>query len=361
MSVQMIAQTASDAIERVIVGKRREVQLILVALLCQGHVLLEDVPGVGKTMLSKAIARTIGSTFKRIQFTPDLLPSDVTGVSIYNQHSGTFEFRPGPIFGQLVLADEVNRASPKTQSALLEAMEERQVTVDGTTHRLPTPFVVIATQNPIEYEGTFPLPEAQLDRFMVRVSLGYPGHANELELLTMQHSRHPLEALGQALRVEHLIAAQDAIRAVHVAPAVAEYIVTLVEATRQHDDIYLGASPRGSLALYNASRAWATIHGRDYVIPDDVKALAEPTLAHRLIVSPSARMRNVDGRIIIGELLRRIAVPGAQPQPRRWNEAVAAAPVAQPAPNGWTDNVPPPVVAEPARSRGGWRGRRQET
>ena len=216
MSVQAIAQTASDAVERVIVGKRREVQLIMVALFCQGHVLLEDVPGVGKTVLSKAIARTIGSTFKRIQFTPDLLPSDVTGVSIYNQHSGTFEFRPGPVFGQLVLADEVNRASPKTQSALLEAMEERQVTVDGATHRLPTPFVVIATQNPIEYEGTFPLPEAQLDRFMVRVSLGYPGHANEVELLTRQHSRHPLEALGQALRVEQLIAAQEAIRTVHV-------------------------------------------------------------------------------------------------------------------------------------------------
>ncbi|HEV2528002.1 MAG TPA: MoxR family ATPase [Thermomicrobiales bacterium] len=345
MSVQALAQTTCDHVERVVVGKRREVQLVLVSLLCQGHILLEDVPGVGKTMLAKTISRTIGCTFKRIQFTPDLLPSDVTGVSIYNQHSGTFEFRAGPVFSQLVLADEVNRASPKTQSALLEAMEERQVTVDGTTHVLPSPFVVMATQNPIEYEGTFPLPEAQLDRFLVRLSLGYPGHDNELELLTRQHHRHPLESLPQALNVQQLVEAQEAVRAVHVAPAVADYIVTLVEASRVHEDVYLGASPRGSLALYNTARAWAAISGREYVIPDDVKALAEPTLAHRLIVSPSARMRGVDGRAIMSDLLRRIAVPGAQPRP---GVAVAAAD-----PNG--------IVRQAEVSdRGGWRGRRAE-
>ncbi len=344
-SVQALAQTTCDHVERVVVGKRREVQLVLVSLLCQGHILLEDVPGVGKTMLAKTISRTIGCSFKRIQFTPDLLPSDVSGVSIYNQHSGTFEFRAGPVFSQLVLADEVNRASPKTQSALLEAMEERQVTVDGTTHRLPTPFVVIATQNPIEYEGTFPLPEAQLDRFLVRLSLGYPGHDNELELLTRQHRRHPLESLSQALNVEQLVEAQAAIREVHVAPAVADYIVSLVEATRHHEDVYLGASPRGSLALYNTARAWAAISGREYVIPDDVKALAEPTLAHRLIVSPSARMRGVDGRAIMADLLRRIAVPGAQPR-------VGTAPENA---NG-NGAAPQPDSA----GRGGWRGRRTD-
>jgi MoxR-like ATPase len=344
LSVQALAQTACDHVERVVVGKRREVQLVLVSLLCQGHILLEDVPGVGKTILAKTISRTIGSSFKRIQFTPDLLPSDVTGVSMYNQHSGTFEFRAGPVFAQLVLADEVNRASPKTQSALLEAMEERQVTVDGVTHRLPTPFVVLATQNPIEYEGTFPLPEAQLDRFLVRLSLGYPGHDNELELLTRQHTRHPLDGLSQALDIEQLVRAQAAVRDVHVAPAVADYIVSLVEATRQHEDVYLGASPRGSLALYNTSRAWAAISGRDYVIPDDVKALAEPTLAHRLIVSPSARMRGADGRAVMADVLRRIAVPGGQPR------AVAATEVSQ---NGRTE-------AGAERARGGWRGRRAE-
>jgi MoxR-like ATPase len=353
MSVQAIAQVAGDHVERVIVGKRREVQLVLVSLLCQGHILLEDVPGVGKTVLAKTISRTIGCSFKRIQFTPDLLPSDVTGVSMYNQHSGTFEFRPGPVFAQLVLADEVNRASPKTQSALLEAMEERQVTVDGATHQLPTPFVVLATQNPIEYEGTFPLPEAQLDRFLVRLSLGYPGHANELELLTRQHTRHPLDALPQALDVEQLVVAQEAVKRVHVAPAIAEYIVGLVEATRSHDDIYLGASPRGSLALYNTARAWAAISGRDYVIPDDVKALAEPTLAHRLIVSPSARMRGIDGRIIMSEVLRQTAVPGAQPL-RQPAGVVPAMAERHAEPDGFAQ---PNGVDDP-RARGGWRSRR---
>ncbi|MDP9354337.1 MAG: MoxR family ATPase [Chloroflexota bacterium] len=312
-TVQAVARMTSDNVERVIVGKRREVQLVLVALLCRGHVLIEDVPGVGKTVLAKAIARSIGSTFKRIQFTPDLLPSDVTGVNVFDQRSGTFVFRPGPVVAQMVLADEINRATPKTQAALLEAMEEAQVTVDGVTHPLPSPFVVLATENPIEYEGTFPLPEAQLDRFLIRLSLGYPGRAGELEMLDRQHRAHPLESLAQVVRVEDLVAAQAAIREVHVAQPVKEYIVALVEATRHHGDVYLGASPRGSVALYNASRAWAALSGRDYVIPDDVKGLAEPTLAHRVIVSPAARMKNSDSRGVVEDLLRQVPVPGAQP------------------------------------------------
>src|SRR5215216_2855833 len=238
-------------VEGVIVGKRDEVELALVALLCQGHLLIEDVPGVGKTVLAKSLARSIGCSFKRIQFTPDLLPSDVTGVSIYNQKTGEFEFRAGPVMAQIVLADEINRATPKTQSALLESMEEHQVTVDGVTRPLPNPFVVLATENPIEYEGTFPLPEAQLDRFLVRLSLGYPGRAGELEMLERQHRSHPLDELQQSARLEDLLVAQAAIKEVHVAAPVREYIVTLVEATRRHDDVYLGASPRGSLALYN--------------------------------------------------------------------------------------------------------------
>jgi MoxR-like ATPase len=313
-AVQAVVRAASDNVERVVVGKRREVHLVLVALLCRGHVLIEDVPGVGKTVLAKAIARSIGCTFKRIQFTPDLLPSDVTGVNVFNQQSGRFEYRPGPVVAQMVLADEINRATPKTQAALLEAMEEAQVTVDGVTHPLPAPFVVLATENPIEYEGTFPLPEAQLDRFLLRLSLGYPGRAGELEMLDRQHRGHPLDQLQQAIRVEELLLAQAAVREVHVAPAVKEYIVALVEATRSHEDVYLGASPRGSLALYNASRAWAALYGRDFVTPDDIKALAEPTLAHRVIVGPAARMKNVDSRVVIGDLLARIPVPGAQPR-----------------------------------------------
>jgi MoxR-like ATPase len=313
-AVQSVADIVTDNVERVIVGKRREVQLVLVALLCKGHVLIEDVPGVGKTVIAKAIARTIGSTFKRIQFTPDLLPSDVTGVNIFNQKEARFEFRPGPVMAQLVLADEVNRATPKTQAALLEAMEEAQVTVDGCTHPLPQPFVVLATENPIEYEGTFPLPEAQLDRFLIRLSVGYPGRENELEMLARQHHTHPLESLQQAIRIEDLIAAQAAVKEVHVAKPIREYILSIVEATRiPQENIYLGSSPRGSLALYNASRAWAALQGRDFVSPDDVKDLAEPTLAHRIIVSPAARMKNVDSRTVIAEILHALPVPGAQP------------------------------------------------
>ena len=312
-AVQAVARLVGDNVERVVVGKRHEVLLVLVALLCRGHVLIEDVPGVGKTVLAKAVARSIGCTFKRIQFTPDLLPSDVTGVNVFNQQSGRFEYRPGPVVAQLVLADEINRATPKTQAALLEAMEEGQVTVDGVTHILPDPFVVLATENPIEYEGTFPLPEAQLDRFLIRMSMGYPGRKGELEMLERQHRAHPLDSLQQSARVEDLTRAQAAVREVHVAPPIVEYVVSLVEMTRKHDDVYLGASPRGSLALYNASRAWAALHGRDFVTPDDVKIMAEPTLAHRIIVNPAARIKNVDSRVVVSEILATVPVPGAQP------------------------------------------------
>ncbi|MGH2548820.1 MAG: AAA family ATPase, partial [Thermomicrobiales bacterium] len=280
------------------------------ALLCRGHVLIEDVPGVGKTMVAKAFARTVGCSFKRIQFTPDLLPSDVTGVSIFNQQTQLFEFRPGPIIAQLVLADEINRATPKTQSALLEAMEEAQVTVDGETHILPEPFVVLATENPIEYQGTFPLPEAQLDRFLIRISLGYPGRDNELQMLERQHDVHPLVNLGQTISVESLLAAQQAVRSVHVASPVAAYVVAVVEATRRHESVQLGASPRGSLALYNTARAWAAMNGRTFVEPDDVKALAEAALAHRVIVHPGARLRGITSTSVIRDILSTVPVPG---------------------------------------------------
>ncbi len=310
-AVQRIADQLVGNVDKVIIGKSREARLVLVALLCRGHVLVEDVPGVGKTMLAKTIARSLGCSFKRIQFTPDLLPSDVTGVSIFNMRDSDFEFRPGPVFAQIVLADEINRATPKTQSALLEAMEESQVTVDGTTHQLPAPFVVLATENPIEYEGTFPLPEAQLDRFLVRLSLGYPGRQNEIAILDSQEVRHPIDAVQRVIEVDELLAAQQEIKNVHVDDRLKEYMVDIVEATRQHEHIYLGASPRGTLALRDTSRAWAAVQGREYVIPDDIKDLAEPTLAHRVIINPAARMRNIDSRVVIREILSTLPVPGA--------------------------------------------------
>ncbi len=315
--VATLAERVIDNIERVIVGKRREIELTLLALVCGGHVLIEDVPGVGKTVLAKAIAGSLGCVFKRIQFTPDLLPSDITGVSIYNQRTGTFDYRPGPVVANLVLADEINRATPKTQSALLECMEEHQVTVDGASYALPEPFIVLATQNPIEYEGTFPLPEAQLDRFLIRLSLGYPRRVDELELLDRQTHGHPLESLEQVADARALKAAQRAVREVYVDTAVKEYILLLVEATRGHGDVYLGVSPRGSLALFQAARTLAALRGRDYVLPDDVKELAASALAHRVIVSPAARMKNTDGRDIIAELLSAVPVPGARVSPRR--------------------------------------------
>jgi len=298
-------------VEKVIVGKGESVAFSLIAVICRGHILIEDVPGVGKTVLTKAIARSIGCTFKRIQFTPDLLPSDVTGVSVYNQKTSNFEFRPGPILAQIVLADEVNRATPKTQSALLEAMEEGQVTVDGVSYRLPEPFMVMATQNPIEYEGTFPLPEAQLDRFMMNISLGYPKAADEMSILDSHQHHHPLDDLAQIMTAEELLLIQEQVRNIHVDPSIREYIVAIANATRNHPNIYLGASPRGSLALFRTAQALAAMRSRGYVIPDDVKLLARPTLAHRIIVTPAARVRSITSTAILEEILQNVPVPGA--------------------------------------------------
>ncbi|WP_026369317.1 AAA family ATPase [Kallotenue papyrolyticum] len=320
-TIQEVAERVADNVEQVIIGKRSAVDLVLIALLCRGHVLLEDVPGVGKTVLAKSIARSIGCTFKRIQFTPDLLPSDVTGVSIFNQQTQQFEFRPGPIIAQIVLADEINRATPKTQSALLESMEERQITVDGNTYPLPEPFIVLATQNPIEYEGTFPLPEAQLDRFLLRIHLGYPDRQEEIAILESQRRQHPLENLQQVIAAEHLLELQQQVKDVYVDDLIKEYIVAITGATRQHDDVYLGASPRGSLALYRTAQAAAALQGRDYVTPDDVKRLAEPVLAHRLIINPAARIRNVQPSAVIAEILNSLPVPGSRPR-RGEREAV---------------------------------------
>jgi MoxR-like ATPase len=313
-SVQDLASAVQRVVanvEKVIVGKGEAVAFSLIAVICHGHVLIEDVPGVGKTVLTKAIARSIGCTFKRIQFTPDLLPSDVTGTSIYNQKTSNFEFRPGPIMAQIVLADEINRATPKTQSALLEAMEESQITVDGISYRLPEPFMVMATQNPIEYEGTFPLPEAQLDRFMMNISIGYPKSIDEMNILDSHQHHHPLEDLSQIMTAEELVLIQQQVRNVHVDPTIREYIVSLANATRSHNNIYLGSSPRGSLALFRASQALAAMRGRGYVIPDDVKLLAKPTLAHRIIVTPAARVRSISSTAILEEILQNVPVPGA--------------------------------------------------
>jgi MoxR-like ATPase len=295
---------------QVIIGKQQSIELVVIGLLCQGHVLIEDVPGVGKTMLARSLARSMDCEFSRIQFTPDMLPSDVTGVSIYNQRIKTFEFRPGPIIGQVVLADEINRATPKTQAALLEAMEERQITVDGVTHPLPKPFMVLATQNPIEYEGTFPLPEAQLDRFLLRLRLGYPNIADEMQIMDDQRLKHPLESLKPVAKVREILQAVEAVKKVYLSPAVKRYIVELSVRTRQSDDVYLGASPRGSLSLARAGQARAALQGRDHVLPDDIKALAVPVLAHRIIVGPAARLRDLGSDQIVQEIVLATPSPG---------------------------------------------------
>ena len=309
---KIIAERIIENVQKVVIGKEAEVRLAVVCLLCSGHLLIEDVPGVGKTTLARSLAKSTGCEFKRIQFTPDILPSDVTGVSVYNMKTSDFEFRAGPISAQIVLADEINRATPKTQSALLEAMEEHRVTVDGITRPLPEPFMVLATQNPIEYEGTFPLPEAQMDRFLMRVHLGYPSMTDEVLMMDSQQTAHPVETLAQVTDASEILGMQRAVKDIYVDPLIKQYIVSLVDMTRQHESVYLGASPRGSLALYRTSQARALLDGRDYVIPDDVKELAYATLGHRVIVSPSARVKSVSSSDIVLGCLDRVPVPGTR-------------------------------------------------
>ena len=311
-NIKAFAERVIENLEKVIVGKRQSIELIVIGLLCQGHMLIEDVPGVGKTMLARSLARSLDCVFNRIQFTPDMLPSDVTGVSIYNQQKNKFEFRPGPVIGQIILADEINRATPKTQAALLEAMEEHQVTVDGLTHKLPDPFMVLATQNPIEYEGTFPLPEAQLDRFLLHLRLGYPSMSDEIRVLDDQQIRHPLETLKSVAKVKEVMQAIEDVKRIYVSPAIKKYIVELTTRTRQSADVYLGASPRGSLSLARAGRARAALLGRDHVLPDDIQALATAVLAHRIIVSPAARLRDLSSERIVQEVIHATPVPGGE-------------------------------------------------
>jgi len=304
--VRQYAEQIIENVERVIVGKRRAIELMIVALLCESHVLIEDVPGVGKTMLARAIARSLGSTFKRLQCTPDLLPNDVTGVSIFNQKTGDFEFRSGPVFVNILLSDEINRTTPRTQSALLECMGEHQVTVDGVTHTLPQPFLVLATQNPIEYEGTFPLPEAQLDRFLLRLSIGYPDFEDEGQMLLNLQRVHPIETIGQVVDGNRLPELQRQVWEVHIDDTVRNYIVRLVQATRTHADLALGASPRGSIALFKSAQAWAALHGRSFVLPDDIKDLAVTALAHRLIIRPESALRSRTAEQVMENLLEQV-------------------------------------------------------
>ena len=308
-SIKEIAERLQASVERVIVGKTDVVRLALVALLCEGHILLEDVPGIGKTMLAKALARSLGCSFRRIQFTPDLMPSDITGINFYNQKIGEFVFREGPLIAQVVLADEINRATPRTQAALLEAMEERQLTIEGVTTPLPRPFLVVATQNPVELEGTFPLPEAQLDRFLVRLKLGYPDEADEDEILLRFETSNPLDSLLPVVDGEELLRLAEALRHLHVDPGVRSYAVRIVRETRSDPAFELGASPRASLALFRSSRAFAALAGRDYVLPDDVKAMAPYVLPHRLILSTQARLRGREADEILADILARVPVP----------------------------------------------------
>lgn len=308
--IKTFGEQVIENLEKVVVGKRQSIELIVISLLCQGHALIEDVPGVGKTVMARSLALSLDCSFNRIQFTPDMLPSDVTGVSIFNQQKREFEFREGPVIGQIILADEINRATPKTQAALLEAMEEHQVTVDGVTHILPKPFMVLATQNPIEYEGTFPLPEAQLDRFLLRVRMGYPSLPDEIRILEAQQLQHPIEALKPVVKVKNILAAIESVRQVFVSAAIKRYIVELINRTRQSDEVYLGASPRGSLALFRTGQARAALAGRDHVLPDDIQEMAVPVLGHRVIVGPAARLREVSADRIVREIVESLPVPG---------------------------------------------------
>lgn len=310
--IATFASKVIDNVEKVIVGKREQIELLLVAMLCQGHVLLEDVPGTGKTMLARSMAISMGINFKRLQCTPDLLPNDIVGVSVFLQHEGRFDFRPGPIFVNILLADEINRATPRTQSALLEAMQEGQVTVEGVTRPLARPFLVLATQNPIEFEGTFPLPEAQLDRFLLRLELGYPSRDDERQIIKSQRRSHPIETLEPVVDGHALLELGQQVTGVHVDESLEDYILNLVETTRLHPDLALGASPRGSLALYKTSQALAALQGRNYVIPDDIKRLVYLTLAHRLIVKPESQLRGHTPRAVLAEIVERTAVPLGQ-------------------------------------------------
>jgi MoxR-like ATPase len=308
-SVEALGSRIIDNVSRVLVGKEAEIELCVIALLSRGHLLIEDVPGVGKTMLAKSLARSLGCAFERLQFTPDLLPSDVTGVNIYSPNTQQFEFRQGPIFAQVLLADEINRATPKTQSALLEAMEEKQVTVDGTTYPLPLPFLVLATQNPVEFAGTFPLPEAQVDRFLMRVNVGYLDVAHEVQVLDRFERNSPMEQLESVSSAAEVLASQKAVQEIYVDPQLKEYIVRVTHRTRSHADIGLGASSRGSLGLFRSSQARAALEGRDFVTPDDVKALAQPVLGHRLILKPNAELRGLTAAKILGQILESEPVP----------------------------------------------------
>ncbi|TWU21014.1 ATPase RavA [Novipirellula galeiformis] len=308
-AVGELAKRIIGNVELAIVGKRKQCVLSLVAWLSGGHILLEDVPGVAKTMLARALARSVGCKFKRVQCTPDLLPSDVTGTSIFNQKTAEFEFRPGPVFTQILLADEINRATPRTQASLLEAMAEACVTVDSTTHSLQPPFLVIATQNPVDHEGTFPLPEAQLDRFMMRFSLGYPSMDEEFRMLEMLQGAHPIDTLKAVAAAEELVQAQAEIRKIHVDPRVRQYLLQIVHQTRRHEDLALGGSPRATIALFRCSQAMAAIRGRAFVLPDDVKRIVAPVMNHRLIVRPESRLRKVTAEKIVEEILSEIAVP----------------------------------------------------